>query len=73
MFKFSVPDGDTTVKDFQTEHSLKPATARYHLEKMVKAGALKKEILGFFKDRPSGIYNPMHTHILVWRAIYSPV
>ena len=73
MFKFPVPTDSVEVREFQNKYNLKPATARYHLEKMVKAGVLTKEIAGYYEERPNRIYNPMHTHILVNRAVYSPV
>ena len=71
MFKFLVPTTIVEIKDFQKEHNLKPATARYHLEKMVKAGVLTKEIVGYYEER--SYYNPAHTHVLVNRAVYTPV
>lgn len=76
MFKFPVPTNMVEVCDFQEEHNLKYATARYHLEKMVKAGVLTKSIEGYYEERVVNgirIYNPMATHVYVNRAVYRPV
>ena len=71
MFKFAVPTEDTTVQDFAYDNNTNDSTARYHLEKMVKADVLTKSIETFEEEMP--YYNPMHTHTFVDRAVYSPV
>ena len=70
-FKFAVPTQSVLVDEFARKNAIKPATARYHLEKMLQAGVLSKEIEMFEEEMP--YYNPMHTHTFVHRAVYSPV
>ena len=71
MFKFPVPIESTLVQDFAYDNNIIDSTARYHLEKMVKAGELTKSIELFEEEMP--YYNPMHTHTFVKRAVYAPV
>ena len=70
MFKFPVPIESTLVQDFAYDNNISDSTARYHLEKMVKAGELTKSIEMFEED--ASYYNPMHTHTFVNRAVYTP-
>jgi len=70
MFKFPIPIESTLVQDFADENNINISTARYHLEKMVKAGELTKSIELFEEEMP--YYNPMHTHTFVNRAVYTP-
>ena len=71
MFKFAVPTESVTIKKYAKKNSIKNSTARYHLEKMVKANVLTKSIEMFEEEMP--YYNPMHTHTFVDRAVYTPV
>ena len=71
MFKFAVPTEDTTVQDFAYDNNTNDSTARYHLEKMVRAGKLTKNIEMF--EEEASYYNPMYTHVFVNRAVYTPV
>jgi hypothetical protein len=71
MFKFAVPTEDTTVQDFAYDNNTNDSTARYHLEKMVKAGVLTKSVELF--EEEAAYYNPMRTHNWVNRAVYAPV
>jgi hypothetical protein len=69
-FKFPIPAEATLVFEFAEENNIKEPTARYHLEKMVKAGVLTKSIELF--EEEAAYYNPMHTHNWVNRAVYTP-
>jgi hypothetical protein len=69
-FKFPVPAEATLVFDYALDNKIKEPTARYHLEKMVKAGVLTKSIELF--EEEAAYYNPMHTHNWVNRAVYTP-
>jgi len=69
-FKFPVPAESTLVFEFAEENNIKEPTARYHLEKMVKAGVLKKDYT--FVETERDYYNPMHTHDLIRHAKYMP-
>ena len=71
MFKFAVPTISVTINEYSKKNGIKNPTARYHLEKMVKADVLTKSIETFEEEMP--YYNPMHTHTFVDRAVYSPV
>lgn len=70
-FKYPVPNRSVFVYEYANMYNLKDATARYHLEKMVKAGVLKKEVDLYEEEKM--IYNPMCTHNWVTRAEYIPV
>ena len=70
-FKFAVPTKSVLVDEFARKNAIKPATARYHLERMLQAGVLSKEIEMFEEER--SYYNPMHTHTFVHKAVYYPV
>jgi hypothetical protein len=71
MFKFPIPVDDVCVYEYAYKHGIKNATARYHLEKMVKAGVVTK-YLDLFEEEAE-FYNPLRTHTFVTRAVYSPV
>lgn len=70
-FKFAVPTNSVLVDEFAQVNNIKIATARYHLEKMLRAGVVSKEIEMF--EEEMSYYNPMHTHTFVNKAVYTPV
>ena len=69
-FKFPIPAEATLVFEFAEENNIKEPAARYHLEKMVKAGVLKKDYTLIETERD--YYNPMYTHAWIRHAKYMP-
>ena len=70
-FKYPVPNRSVFVYEYAKMYNLKDATARYQLEKMVKAGVLKKEVDQY--EEEAAVYNPMRTHNWGTRAEYTPL
>lgn len=70
-FKFPVPNRSVEIAQFARKHDIKYRVARYHLERMVKAGVMTKKIESFLEEKE--YYNPMATHMFVNRAVYRPV